>query len=837
MNPFDLDVKKKSTNPFDTDSVKTPFDATKLGIAVNTVKGIPRAAKELFFPERGYTDKELAAAKPSFTQNLSGVPKVVSEFSGAIGGVLGSSDRSLASRFAQTPLGGKLADVGAKIQEFGKPKSVEEAAAMRFADVLTFLPVGSLKVTGAGARTIANTRNLKVIEGVLKKEVPGISDEAAKSFGGLLKDVNKTEDVQTIFKRSDEILREVQPTKIAQTPVPQSMSAPRVPPNTTVVPVRQVDLYNYKPKDIQGLGAGASLNIRDMLFSLDNKTLQDVARTGNWGPGVKVYANFHRAEAGKIEFIKSTETRLAQAIKGLPKADRQAIADFRLGITKELPPHLQAANKEITKVTDDIHKQYNAWAKDNGQPEMGYIDDYLTRRAVYEDAFVEGNRGFTDKFTLSRTGGDLPGAQERNLGELLVGYLHTTANKMYMEGAYAQLDDFKHLISKDAPKGAKFVQDFMDNMLQAESQDWLSGAARAVIGARSTSALAFNPVWSLTVQPGSFALTVARNPGLNVISGSLRAARLSPADEAWLKTLPNYKIKTTQTLSTTGVGDVAVTGGKIGSKKEAVAKVMGFIGDRVEETLSRNAAFVAREYAEKKGLKGDALDIYSDLMIGATQSEYIKSARAKALRSLLVRFLIPFQTYAFEVYRFGKTIVGKSGGLPLEKSDRVIQAFTFAAAVYTYDWLQSKVSGRKITSANSFIPLFGAVADYARAQITGKGQRIGRSPVAPLGELDDATRAITKAFDGNGTLLRKQMIKWGLGFAKIGGGSTFNRLIDGLIANSKGFQTTASGNEAFEVTGTDRIISPILGPYGTMAGRKYIEELNNPDKKEPTNPF
>src|SRR3990167_4728384 len=186
----------------------TPFDATKLGIFVNTIKGLPKATKDILFPTRGFTEEELKQAKPSAKQQTLGIPRVAAEFSSIIGGALGSSLTSRAARFAQTPFGGKLADIGEKITEFGTPKTAEEAAAMRFADVVTILPIGSMKITTTGATIIAKTRNLKTIVNTLKQEIPKLTDEAAESFGKLLQNVDNVGDVQRVINKINFALQE-----------------------------------------------------------------------------------------------------------------------------------------------------------------------------------------------------------------------------------------------------------------------------------------------------------------------------------------------------------------------------------------------------------------------------------------------------------------------------------------------------------------------------------------------------------------------------------------------------------------------------------------------------
>lgn len=124
---------------------------TAAGVTANTILGLPKAGKEVLFPTRGYTEKELAEAKPTASQYAQGLPKTVAEIADALGDLptLSPAYQRNAERFSKTKIGSKLADAGAAIARYGKPTSVEEAKAMRLADVAGFLPVGSLKAVKA----------------------------------------------------------------------------------------------------------------------------------------------------------------------------------------------------------------------------------------------------------------------------------------------------------------------------------------------------------------------------------------------------------------------------------------------------------------------------------------------------------------------------------------------------------------------------------------------------------------------------------------------------------------------------------------------------------------
>lgn len=224
--PLDLNVKPRTTVSGD---IKLPFDATKTGIFTNTILGLPKAAKDIFFPTRGYEEEEIKKANPSVTQKIMGVPKVAAEiFAGTtelgnttLGELL--SDIKPLQRFTQTKAGGKLADIGEgvskgveKLYEFSQPKNVEEASAMRLADIGTFF-VGELKIGGTSAQLIAKSKNPTKIFNVLKSEIPDASDDGLKVLSNILTNVDKADDVQKVINRTNYALNQVK-SEIKSTP-------------------------------------------------------------------------------------------------------------------------------------------------------------------------------------------------------------------------------------------------------------------------------------------------------------------------------------------------------------------------------------------------------------------------------------------------------------------------------------------------------------------------------------------------------------------------------------------------------------------------------------------
>lgn len=602
------------------------------------------------------------------------------------------------------------------------------------------------------------------------------------------------------------------------------------------------DFINTNFRDIGGLYGGKSFNARDAFFAIDNFDINQVAQRGDWGAGVKSFYNFKESEAQMIRWADGYMKQIRGIFKGVRKKDQQAIANFRLGLSKEpLSPKLQTVNKKLTEFTDAIRNDYNAYAKKAGMSEIGYIENYLTKKMIPTKPVVGGADEMASGFTKQRIGGELPGIQETDLGKILATYTSNVGRKMYLEAPLEQMKQVSRVLREQhgIARGSKFIDDFVNETVSPEIvKSFTTNLAEVIIGARSTAALAFNPLWTATVQPLSTAMIIGRNPQARAFGKGL-AQMFSKSSRKWHDTLSTFRLKTDVPMSVAGLGDIGATGMPrgIGSVRETWNRTVGIFADSMESGLSRLAANTARNYGKSKGLKGDALDIYADLMIGATQSEYLRSARPEMMRNTIVRLLAPFQTWSFEAYRFSKTLAGAPGGLPIHsKAERLKQFVGFMGSVAAMDWMQSQITGRRVTTAGSFTPVVGTATDKAisiatkalgmertEKALVGEGG-FGRTPVSIWDDMEALEKATDKYVnDGDIQPFRKLLVKWGMGLSRIAGASQVNRSIDAILANKYGVKT-ASGDEAFQLSGLDRVSAHFTGVYGTKAGREYLKK-------------
>ena len=854
LSPFDL-IKRGAQGIVNKGKsfLNTP-DNSRSGKIRNTITGIPTAGV------RGAYD----AYKPLVTKEVPNITREIAQGTARGLGTIGSTvtnatQGKISSEIPQlqNPTGRRAQEILYGKSYLNRKKPISFTSEGR--DLLSIINKGkegtfsgkyvapALGVTlplldaipgGKGVKTLVTKFGDDVVKAFSKSnDLKFIRSEIEKVGGSidnidnLAKDIAKTNDEKTIKS----ILNTVPIKETKSTDEVFKMKTP--PPNVKTRSIKRSDFENTPFRDIGGIADGKSLNMRDAAWSIDNLSALDIAKRGEVGPTVKSFNNLKSSEIDLFKWGESYQLKLENALNKGSKADKKAISEFRRKIPNStLTQKQKTINTELTKITDAIRNDYNIWAKQTGQEQIGYVDDYLTRKLEPTDNFVGGDRkSFSDSFTKERVGGDLPGIEETDITRILSSYINNVGKKMYLDTPLKQLTDVSGQLRKQGiVKGANFIDEFVKETLNVKQLNRAEKVAQAFIGARSTAALAGNIAWSTLVQPLSLALTFGRNPSAKAATRGLFKG-FTKEGRAYAKTLPTYVEKTTQTLSKTGLGD-ATSGTlrpKIGTMRNKINHYLGLYGDTVEATLSNISGNVAREYGKNLGMKGQALDDYADLMIGATQSEYTKTARPEALRSIWVRLLAPFQTYAFETYRFGKTLVGApGGGIPIKsKARRFQQATVFISSMVALDWIQSQATGQRKTTVGSFVPLAGPLVNNAVTSIgdsiSGERNQYGTGGRTGLSIMDD-TKSMTDALgafirDGNIQPLRKQFVKWSLGFGGLAGASTVNRLWDGMLANARGYEITRSGDPAFLIEGTDRFVAPILGTYSTKAGKEYIE--------------
>jgi hypothetical protein len=638
------------------------------------------------------------------------------------------------------------------------------------------------------------------------------------------------------------------------------------------VPAIRKDSGIFAPKEFENFNfkdlprVFSSLNFRDAAFSFDNLTARQAAEEGGFGPMVKLYTNANQAFADRTSFA-------------LERADdiKTLATGAGVKINKETGKQLFRALEGATDVSDNIKKlargvretlnqlrlDANVVRQSLGKKEIGFIDNYaphLQETTFWRKVLGDNKTEISDNFdfiipnakknphALPRTG--QMAEIETNAWKLLDSYISSIADDLYTSPVIEQVKAVDSVL-----KGRGYHN--MSNAIQRFVRENLVGkpakidselglvegtTGRAIVQrinmARNVAALAGNLVWSAFVQPASAIMTSARaggaTRGIQNTLGGILDFTTDASIRKQVRELPTLVQKTKgASIARSGMGDLDKTATRIFSSKiDKYNDVIGKVADSVEYWLTGTASAAGYRYAKQLGLKGKEADILADWLGGATQSVYTKEARPFLLNNLSVRGAFPFQTYAFELYRYVKTLAGRPGGLPLEQSDRVNQGIMLLSGMWLYNQYSEATTGRKLNTIGSAIPIAGREVENQIIKPINKLTGIplptaesgfGRAPIAPLEDIKSLITAF-QPFVENGNIqpLRKELIRWGMGFSGAAGAATVNRFVDGLIASMDGVQKDRSGKSIFKIRGNDKIIAPILGPYSTKAGKDYL---------------
>lgn len=560
-----------------------------------------------------------------------------------------------------------------------------------------------------------------------------------------------------------------------------------------------------------------------------------------------------------------SDTAIANSINKLVKAANNKIPDNVSDMATELRRHFdglinqanpvrQSLGKDVIPYRENyapIMQETSFWSKmrPSSKTEISDNFDYIIPNAKKNPHALSRKAGAEDV--------------EWRFSKLASRYHEAISRDIYDAPIIEQLKAVSSVIKEESPNMANLIERHirearvgkpaqLDSFFGITEGTIKRAALNKLNLARTVSALAFNAVWIAFVQPASLIMTGARSGPINMAKGVFEFAT-NKESRKYINKLPTIVVKRKgMSVGSTGAGDIDKLGSTIvKGKLENVNDFLGKISDANEYFLTGSSVLAGRSKAQKIGLKGESVDMYADWMGGATQSRYNKTARPMISNNVLLRTTWPFQTYQFELYRYSKTLLGMTGGRPLEKTERLNQAILLLGGMYAYDAYLDKTIGRRLATeeveikgkevsvprAATFVPLAGNVVDnladtvYRTVGARGPEDRPPSGHRA-AGAIYSDVHTFLKSIDtfvrhGNTTKIRKEMVKWGMGFTGVGGASTVNRLVDGLIANAKGYQTSSTDKRLFKIEGIDKYLSPLVGPYSTRAGIEFIKEGNS----------
>jgi len=685
-----------------------------------------------------------------------------------------------------------------------------------------------------------------------------IADQEAKTVETLKKDITKAYSKVIPNKFSKKYLKVIQknPDLVKDIVATKPNGKPAI-RQTGVFTPKSFDNHNFK--DIKGLAGQQSYNLLAAAGEFDNVTIQQAVKNGEWGPMKNFAFEVDNTIAARQLYVVDKVAVIESIAKKhnvkINKQTGQQLFDALEG--RPTTPQMKALAKDIRTELNKLRLEANIQRRALDKPDIGFIKNYVPHMQkvnFFNKKLTDSQTTISDNFdfmipnakvnphAIARKGAEFE--METNAWNLLDTYINSISNDIYTTGIIEKAKSINQVISEKNPAMGNFMNTYIKEQLvgQTAKIDRIIGMqpgtfkkdiTNKVTRARNTAALGGNFVWTLITQPASIVNTVARTGWSNTFNGLFKYAT-NPQIRNQTKQLPSMIIKSKgKSVGRTLGGDVDRLSARIGRTKfDKFNDFLAIMPDAMESYLTGASAVAGFEQGKKLGLTGEALNIYADTMAQNTQSMYNKEARPVIMNNASIRLVAPFQTFAFEQYRYAKQLMGKGGGIPLEARDRLAQAMRLIIAMWLYGMYAEETTGKKLNTAGTFVPFAGSAVDSAISKV---GQTIGitpreysgtgRSPVAPAEEVKKIYEAVdTLVQYGNFNPMRKELVKWGMGFSGVGGASTVNRFVDGLIASEQGYQETRAGRVAFPITTTkDKITSMILGPYSTKAGKEYIK--------------
>lgn len=573
---------------------------------------------------------------------------------------------------------------------------------------------------------------------------------------------------------------------------------------------------------------------------------------------------------GFLQKIRGKESKLIEVVKdGIPNNI------FNL-FDADLRPQLNSLRDRANAVRNALGKDEIPFRKNYG-PIIQQTGFWSNLRNVLKTTITD-NFDFVipnakkNPHALMRKGGtkDL----EWNFWKLLPKYHEAIAQDIFHTPIIEQLKAVNTVLQArgDVPNAVNFIdRNIRENIVGHPGQldaffgitkgTKLAAALNSVIRARTTAALAFNIVWTTFIQPASQTLTLGKSvigmpSPLGLVYGPFDMAKgyikwiTNPAHRAKINKLPTIQTKTGgKSIGRTGFGDIDALGTKIMETKwGTLDNFLGQYANVMEYHLTGAAASVGYEMAARQGAIGVTADFLADWMGGSTQSRYNREARPLIQNNLLMRANWPFNTFLFELYRLNKTILGRPGGMPLGGWERFNVALLLLGGMWLWDrFVVEPILGRRLLRPSVFVPIVGrevevllnegikasGLADKEIPIITPVLDRLGLGEddtvLRPAGALYRDIHSFIRAVNSwveheNIQPLRKEMVRWGMGFKGHAGASTLNRFVDGLIANSTGYMKSRTGRKLFRIEGLDRYRSVLLGPFATRAGIEFRVE-------------
>ena len=574
-----------------------------------------------------------------------------------------------------------------------------------------------------------------------------------------------------------------------------------------------------------------------------------------------------QAAGDVIEYIGQVEAEMSAAdlIRDIPEV-KAFVADF----TPAMQTNIVECAREARRFFDAMIDVQNRARSKRDQDTIPYRRNYrqwvaemniwstlfgLKKqvKGVFDKApmpdFIKPDAPFNPR-ALAREGGLANYELERDLVKLMYDYTVTASKDIFFTNIIQNTKiHTATLASLGYEKSAALLEAWASEVY-AGVLPRLSRAVRTIIPEKAIrpafwlrrqltrAVFPLNWTWNAFVQTSSIALTIMRYGPVNTVMGL--DYLVSPEARQDTRNLAYSAIVKGRRGGRMVYQDLGASVDRTlaleGSPLEKVENISNVLTNLIEDTLTGISVRAAYHYGEKMGYKGRALWEFASEGGAKTQSMYNFANIPGILRNKEAGTLVPFQTFALEVFNTVRElniigvrrVAGKAGAYETISATspegqatvhrRVFMLLRWVAAMVAINTVIDKAIGRKPWQLSSFIPFFS---------IIGAGLDSGNPwyypmPVQYVAEWWDGVEAVLK-YD-NWTKLRTWAIRY-----HFLGGTQINRTLRGIEAVIHGEVTSVSGRQMFEVEPTEWLKAVALGPYGTEGGRAYIKDLK--DKK------
>ena len=585
------------------------------------------------------------------------------------------------------------------------------------------------------------------------------------------------------------------------------------------------------------------------------------------------------AETGLVELTNKAE--IQAIVKHLSEGRQKELVGWCQELRQFFDEMIDKVNKvRLSQGRDPIpyRDNYAPWIRDVNlwSKLRGFVEnkEEVMKRTTALD-FHLPSAAFNPRAQARRAGVE-DYLKEKDLLKLTNDYIETAGKDIFDSSIIQNAKVYIALLrDKGYESAAKLIEERVATSYAGQKPIMTRAAERAVPRRVLNSAYAvrrmltravfpLNWTWNLFVQTSSINLTLLRYGGRSLLEGGGYLFNKDAKD--YVRNSYSWVIKSRYggSIAYQDLGEnlsrVLATEGTVIEKGE---HMLNFFTNTLEEKLTGVSIWAAYNHGKRLGLEGRELQEYASNGGSKTQSMYNLQDLPGVLQNKPMGTLMPFQTFAFEVFNTAREIgvlkvLGKTGEYQTiaansakgkaMMSTRLKMLAEFIVGAIVINTITDRAIHRKVWSLSSFIPFWAMITGGVNA-----GNPMG--VFLPWSYTNEFWRGARNILEyGNFDNARKWLIRY-----HMPAGTQANRIIDGLIATVKGKVSAVDGDILYKVEPDEWLKSITMGTTQTRGGREYIDKLtqskggiwyellgfNIPDfsrfyeskKKTPTSPY